>query len=311
MRIRSLTSKHSASRLLTSLGLAAALVMTAVTGCSGGDDEADTGPSGPVCGNGKIEGTEACDGADVGAAACTDLGFDGGSMGCMADCMIDSSACEYYDADGDGLKTDAEQAAGTDPANPDSDQDGFTDGEELAAATDPLSLDSWPLAMQRFPNRLAQWDAAGISSTGWDPGDIARNIDLTDQYGTPLEFHQFYGYNIVLSVGARWCGPCNEAAKGSQELWATYADKGVIFVELLLDGTTPGKAATQSDIDYWANKYDIQFPVTWRSGSGASILTAVSALPTFIFIDREMKVTDWIEGFPGDAGIEAELDSML
>ena len=305
---------HSLPRLFTALGLAMALVTPTVVGCSSDDSAAESGSgdSGPACGNGKLEGLEECDGADFGAATCADFGFDGGSLSCGGHCAILSSSCEYYDTDGDGLTTDAETAAGTDPALADSDTDGFTDGEEVTAGTNPLSLDSWPVALQRWPNRAAQFDADGITSTGWDQGDVAKDLQLVDQYGQEFSLHQFYGYNIVLSVGARWCGPCNDAAKGSQALWTEYADKGVIFVELLLDGNVQGKDATQSDIDYWSNKYGIQFPVTWRSpGSGGSLVFAVSALPTFIFIGRDMGITEWIEGYPGDAGIQNELDSML
>ena len=45
----------------------------------------------------------------------------------------------------------------------------------------------------------------------------------TDQYGNPLSLHQLYGYNVVMTVGARWCPPCNEAAKTSQAMWSDGA----------------------------------------------------------------------------------------
>ena len=38
------------------------------------------------CGNGVLDGTEICDGADVGGASCEGLGFDGGQIACNTNC---------------------------------------------------------------------------------------------------------------------------------------------------------------------------------------------------------------------------------
>jgi hypothetical protein len=46
-----------------------------------------------VCGNGKIEGGEYCDGADVGSKNCTDFGYGSGKPGCNANCTFDPSVC--------------------------------------------------------------------------------------------------------------------------------------------------------------------------------------------------------------------------
>jgi hypothetical protein len=46
-----------------------------------------------VCGNGVAEGTEDCDGADLAAADCTDVGFWGGNLTCNANCTFNSSGC--------------------------------------------------------------------------------------------------------------------------------------------------------------------------------------------------------------------------
>lgn len=47
------------------------------------------------CGDGRVSGDERCDGEAFaeGARACTDLGFGGGSLGCSADCLPDTSRC--------------------------------------------------------------------------------------------------------------------------------------------------------------------------------------------------------------------------
>ncbi|KGK28695.1 hypothetical protein EL45_19440, partial [Cellulophaga sp. E6(2014)] len=61
----------------------------------------------------------------------------------LDDCSsINGSPLGDSDCDNDGLTTDQEVAAGTDPDNPDSDNDGLSDGEEIALGTDPNNADS-------------------------------------------------------------------------------------------------------------------------------------------------------------------------
>jgi len=291
------------SRIFAALGLTSILVGASVTGC---DVEED-----PVCGNGQVEAHEACDGAEFGALSCADYGFDAGTLTCSPSCAIDYSTCAFADADGDGLLTDGEVAAGTDPSNPDSDTDGFTDGEEIAAGSDPLTLNSWPVSLLRWPNRLSQLPTDITTPNGWTKGTMANDVFFTDQYGNPLELYQLYGYNVVITVGARWCGPCNEAASTSEALWTEFSGQGVIFVEMLVDGLTPGKKATLNDIQLWAKKYGLEFPVGFRSGTGGSLDAAVTALPTYFFIGRDMVIDNVIEGFPGDATLRSNIKKLV
>lgn len=46
-----------------------------------------------TCGNGRREGFELCDGADVGGETCASLGFDVGSLRCRFSCEYDTSGC--------------------------------------------------------------------------------------------------------------------------------------------------------------------------------------------------------------------------
>lgn len=62
--------------------------MTCAFGCAN-----ESCNSGPVCGNGVREGSEACDGADLGGSTCQSLGFSaGGPLACAA-CTLETSGC--------------------------------------------------------------------------------------------------------------------------------------------------------------------------------------------------------------------------
>jgi hypothetical protein len=46
-----------------------------------------------MCGNATKEGTEQCDGADLGGQSCATLGFDMGVLACTATCQFDTAGC--------------------------------------------------------------------------------------------------------------------------------------------------------------------------------------------------------------------------
>ena len=46
-----------------------------------------------LCGNGKIDQGEECDGVEVGSQTCQDFGFSFGNLGCTDSCSYDTSAC--------------------------------------------------------------------------------------------------------------------------------------------------------------------------------------------------------------------------
>ncbi len=66
--------------------------------CSGPGAVMDIGAiqsssAGPVCGNGVREGSEACDGADLGGATCASLGLGSGTLACTGQCAYNTSGC--------------------------------------------------------------------------------------------------------------------------------------------------------------------------------------------------------------------------
>ncbi len=83
-----------------------------------------------LCGNGVIDAGEDCEGDDLGGMACTDVGYDGGTLGCNAACLFDVFNCEVFvcgngDIQGDEL-CDADQVDGND-----CEAEGFPLGGEL------------------------------------------------------------------------------------------------------------------------------------------------------------------------------------
>ena len=80
----------------------------------------------PTCGDGEINGREACDGADLGSASCADFGYLGGTLGCRPSCRLyDFSGCtgrSVYPATGQTASYPADLFQNPEQAVPD---DGF------------------------------------------------------------------------------------------------------------------------------------------------------------------------------------------
>lgn len=65
------------------------------------------------CGDGVVNGIEACDGADLAGMTCVDFGStDAAGLACTADCSFEKAACKGYC--GDGHKGTEEQCDGGD-----------------------------------------------------------------------------------------------------------------------------------------------------------------------------------------------------
>jgi hypothetical protein len=67
-----------------------------------------------TCGDGARNGTEACEGADLGGATCESLGFTAGVLACAGDCTLDTGACLAPDGCGDGVVGGEEACDGED-----------------------------------------------------------------------------------------------------------------------------------------------------------------------------------------------------
>ncbi|HEY3446019.1 MAG TPA: hypothetical protein VGK67_06610 [Myxococcales bacterium] len=61
------------------------------------------------CGNGTIDGTEQCDGANLNGKTCLTQGFTGGTLGCKADCTFNTAQCAGTNPCGNGTIDGAEQ----------------------------------------------------------------------------------------------------------------------------------------------------------------------------------------------------------
>jgi hypothetical protein len=91
-----------------------------------GSSSESSGGVTPVCGNGVIEGSEMCDGEDLGALSCAGLGFTHGEVECYPSCMgYDTAGCYIC---GNGKLDGPETCDGGVPPSATCANQGMTDG---------------------------------------------------------------------------------------------------------------------------------------------------------------------------------------
>jgi hypothetical protein len=61
------------------------------------DDDPPQGDLRPVCGDGRVEAPETCDGTDLQGATCQTEGYVSGALVCAADCTLDTAECNAED----------------------------------------------------------------------------------------------------------------------------------------------------------------------------------------------------------------------
>jgi hypothetical protein len=109
-----------------------------ITACGGDDDDDDDNDSGAtVCGDGIINGTEECDGDQLGAATCASAGdFTGGELACADDCTFDTSGCTVDGACGNGVIDTGEDCDGDELGDATCATAGAFTGGDLVCADD-------------------------------------------------------------------------------------------------------------------------------------------------------------------------------
>ena len=138
-----------------------------------------------------------------------------------------------------------------------------------------------------------------------DRGDTACNFALLDQNGESWELYKHMGEVIVLDFSTVWCYPCQVAGNYAQPIQDAYAEDGVNFVTVLIDGSIGGVEPTDEEIDEWVESHAITTAPILQ-GSREKMLSSDSegydgyllgGFPTYVYIGRDMKFYSAHVGF--------------
>ncbi len=153
----------------------------------------------------------------------------------------------------------------------------------------------WPEPPERFVDY--EGDGAAV-------GDRVGEWSLLDQYGCRTDSNQFLGAVTMLDVSSVWCGPCNEAASTSMEVFEAIRarSRASWLITVLVQDEFAGPAGVE-DAEEWVEDYDIEYPVVVDDAESLRVDYGVIAFPVFLFINPNGEVYERIEGKPEDAEI--------
>lgn len=117
---------------------------------------------------------------------------------------------------------------------------------------------------------------------------------------------------ILIDGAARWCTPCNQDQPAMRSIEANYADKGVATMEVLVEGGAIGTAATDDDINRWAQQYQLAGIIAIDPAFSLAKYADVTAFPVYIVVRSSTMQIEHLQAEPlAGKPIEPVLDSLL
>ena len=143
------------------------------------------------------------------------------------------------------------------------------------------------------------------------------NFESFNSDGVVTSLYDLEGMPFILDISAAWCGPCRMAAQEVQQVQDDYSEYNLQYLTLLFENTS-GNPPSIQDLKNWKSQNDITTAPVW--GGDRSILTSspigtaegfyMTSLPTFYFIDENMRIISMQEGFSSES-IETHIEEML
>jgi hypothetical protein len=189
-------------------------------------------------------------------------------------------------------------------------------GEEGAASDAPVETNPYGAAcptqhLGRRPRPSLQGDAPGdvianLKFKGYVDGDKSKGlvtVSLCDYFDPDRKKYRL----LHLSVGARWCGPCNAEAEAIVAAVndGTVTQKGVVFVQAIDEGTL-NHPSSLSDLDFWVSQHRSNYTTVLDPAGGTDPQQLAgffdkSSVPWGWDIDvRDMEILTKAPGFHGD-----------
>ena len=138
---------------------------------------------------------------------------------------------------------------------------------------------------------------------GYEVGDHACDITLTDQNGKDWNLYENYGDVIVLDFSTEWCGYCHVAAEETQSVQDEKSDSfGFSYVTILVEDMGGNSPPTEEAVQRWSEHYSITAPVL--AGNRDMVtedLWNITGWPTFYVLNKDLVIVQIIRGYSADS----------
>lgn len=113
---------------------------------------------------------------------------------------------------------------------------------------------------------------------------------------------------LLIHAAAVWSGPDNYEADAVIPPELAAHGPCLEVIEVLMEGPTPGKAATEAHALSWVTKYNANYPVVIDPADQLQPIFTMQAFPTNILVDTTtMTILDVLAGAPDDSYFQSKV----
>jgi hypothetical protein len=144
---------------------------------------------------------------------------------------------------------------------------------------------------------------ANFKFYGYPGGDMSKGtqeVSLADYYDPQ---HKTYKLIHVQAAGT-WCVWCQRETQATVPIYEKLKGEGVVWLTAVVEGSSPGSAASQKDLDHWVTTYKPTFTnVVDPNNHNLGIFFSAGGLPWNANIDpATMEILSAGEGAPSSDG---------
>lgn len=116
-----------------------------------------------------------------------------------------------------------------------------------------------------------------------------KKPDTYDTYGNPIYLSDYQGKWLIVNYWAPWCKPCLKEMPELNSLYMLYKDRLLVF-------GVSFDPLTNQEIDKFANKLGVTFPVMQKFPLEKFGVEAIAALPVTFIISPQGKLINTLHG---------------
>lgn len=139
------------------------------------------------------------------------------------------------------------------------------------------------------------------------PGDCLPPLDFMGVDGRVWTQDELAGKVVMINFWATWCRPCQAEIPALTATYHRHADAGFVLLGVMMDSDD----VSEDELDAFAKRYELDYPVVPLDGDIWREFGAPDALPTTLIYDRTGKLRLRQRGALSEATLGDSVEELL